>query len=676
MTANVNWDELGFGLNPAEYMFIAKSSADGDFSGGKVTPYRPISLDPAAGILNYGQGVLEGVKAYRTEDSRILLFRPEENASRMRLGAERLCMPAPSVEQFLDAAKQTVTANRHWVPPPGKGSLYIRPLLVGTGPGLAQQPATEVTFMVYANPVGNFHEVYKPTTEAKAAGFSDVLFLDAATGKYIEEASCNVFIIKENVISTPPTDDVILPGITRRSIMDIARWLGIQVEERPITVEEVTSADEVFCTGTAVGVSPVGGITYQEKRSEYITGEDTVTIPASQQLSRDIDWNSAGQRTVEFRARVNERTYGNERDCFASSVTFLLRRCNCRGNRTARNASSDFWAVPGCAAPAGQKLVVSFSFCSFWFFSSEMKNIIAKTGALLFWICIEQLRESTVGYLGSCLPATILKGVRHGQGIHNVEGDKIADALLNPQYLDTHLTKLGWWQVDNLRKHVQTSGLSKKIDLVITSPLMRTLQTAVGVFGGEGSLHEPDIPPLMMENAGKSGRAAISSLNCPPILAVELCREHLGVRPCDKRSSISNYRTLFPGVDFSMVECDEDILWNADIREANEELAERGRQFLNWLWTRREKEIAVVTHSGFLFHIMSSFGNDCHPSIKTEICKHFANCELRSVVIVDRSMHGSDPTTTNYPGKIPAGLDFPSSNVNNHSMGKNNCNST
>ncbi|KAI4342047.1 hypothetical protein MLD38_026709 [Melastoma candidum] len=263
----------------------------------------------------------------------------------------------------------------------------------------------------------------------------------------------------------------------------------------------------------------------------------------------------------------------------------------------------------------------------------------------------------------------ILHLVRHGQGIHNVEGDKIADALLNPQYLDAHLTELGWWQVDNLRKHVQTNGLSKKVDLVITSPLMRTLQTAVRVFGGEGSLHEPDIPPLMMENAGKSGRAAISSQNCPPILAVELCREHL-------RSSISNYRTLFPGVDFSMVESDEDILWKADIREANEELAERGRQFLNWLWTRREKEIAVVTHSGFLFHMLSSFGNDCHPSIKTEICKHFANCELRSVVIVDRSMHGSDPTTTNYPGKIPAGLDFPSSNVNNHSMGKNSCNST
>ncbi|KAI4294926.1 hypothetical protein MLD38_032406 [Melastoma candidum] len=175
--------------------------------------------------------------------------------------------------------------------------------------------------------------------------------------------------------------------------------------------------------------------------------------------------------------------------------------------------------------------------------------------------------------------------------------------------------------VDNLRNHAQSSGLSKKVDLVITSPLMRTLQTAVGVFGGEGYLNEPDIPPLMMENAGKSGRAAISSLNCPPIVAVELCREHLGVRPCDKRSSISDYRTLFPGVDFSLVESDEDILWKADIREANEELAERGRQFLSWLWTRREKEIAVVTHSGFLFHMLSTFGNDCHPLIKTEICK-------------------------------------------------------
>lgn len=117
--------------------------------------------------------------------------------------------------------------------------------------------------------------------------------------------------------------------------------------------------------------------------------------------------------------------------------------------------------------------------------------------------------------------------VRHGQGIHNVEGDKNYKAYMNPDYFDAHLTPLGWQQVDNLRKHVQACGLSKKIDLVITSPLLRTLQTAVGVFGGEAYTDRLDVLPLMVANAGNSGHAAISSVDSPPIVAVELCREHL-----------------------------------------------------------------------------------------------------------------------------------------------------
>ncbi|XP_039014751.1 phosphoglycerate mutase-like protein 1 isoform X2 [Hibiscus syriacus] len=250
--------------------------------------------------------------------------------------------------------------------------------------------------------------------------------------------------------------------------------------------------------------------------------------------------------------------------------------------------------------------------------------------------------------------------VRHAQGIHNVDGDKNYKAYMSPEYFDAQITPLGWKQVDNLRKHVHESGLTKRIDLVIASPLLRTLQTAVGVFGGEGYTDRMDVVPLMVENAGNSGRAAISSLNCPPIIAVELCREHLGVHPCDKRRNISDYQFLFPAVDFSLIESDDDTWWKADIRETKEELAARGLKFLNWLWTRKEKEMAIITHSGFLFHTLSTFGNDCHPLVKKEICKHFANCELRSMVIVDRSMIGFEHSTTNYPGKIPSGLDLPS----------------
>ncbi|XP_026659205.1 phosphoglycerate mutase-like protein 1 isoform X2 [Phoenix dactylifera] len=211
--------------------------------------------------------------------------------------------------------------------------------------------------------------------------------------------------------------------------------------------------------------------------------------------------------------------------------------------------------------------------------------------------------------------------VRHAQGIHNVEGEKDYKAYLSTELFDAHLTPLGWDQVDNLRKHVHACGLARKIDLVITSPLLRTMQTAAGVFGGESYADGVSAPPLMVANAGNSRRPAISSLNCPPLMAVEYCREHLGVHPCDKRRSISEYRHLFPAIDFSLIENNEDILWKADIREANEEVAARGMKFINWLWTRKEKEIAIVTHSGFLFHTLNMFGNDCHPVIKKEISK-------------------------------------------------------
>lgn len=250
--------------------------------------------------------------------------------------------------------------------------------------------------------------------------------------------------------------------------------------------------------------------------------------------------------------------------------------------------------------------------------------------------------------------------VRHAQGIHNVEGEKDHQAYLSETFFDAHVTPLGWQQVENLRKHVQASGLSKRIELVIVSPLLRTMQTAVGVFGGEEYIDGIDTPPLMVENAGSSSRKAISSLNCPPFIAVELCREHLGVHPCDRRRTISEYQPLFPAIDFSLIENNEDILWEPDIRETNEHLAARGVSFMNWLWTRKEKEIAVVTHSGFLYHTLNSFGNDCHPSVKNEISTHFANCEARSMVLVDKCMLGSDPATTNYPGKIPRGFDLPS----------------
>ncbi|KAJ8645400.1 hypothetical protein MRB53_007148 [Persea americana] len=301
--ADINWDSLGFGLMPTDYMFMMKCSQDGKFTKGELQRYGNIELSPASGVLNYGQGLFEGLKAYRKEDGSILLFRPEENALRMRMGAERMCMPAPSVEQFVDAVKLTVMANKRWVPPQGKGSLYIRPLLMGSGAVLGLAPAPEYTFLIYVSPVGNyfkeglapinlvveneFHRaapggtggvktignyasVLKAQTAAKAKGYSDVLYLDSVHKRYLEEvSSCNVFVVKDKIISTPAIKGTILPGITRKSIIDVACSKGYQVEERQISVEELLDADEVFCTGTAVVVSPVGSITYLGRRVSY-----------------------------------------------------------------------------------------------------------------------------------------------------------------------------------------------------------------------------------------------------------------------------------------------------------------------------------------------------------------------------------------------------------------------
>ncbi|KAH9621596.1 hypothetical protein KSS87_014680 [Heliosperma pusillum] len=228
--------------------------------------------------------------------------------------------------------------------------------------------------------------------------------------------------------------------------------------------------------------------------------------------------------------------------------------------------------------------------------------------------------------------------VRHAQGFHNVAGEKDHQAYSSYDYLDATLTPLGWDQVDNLRNHVQATGLSNKIDLVIVSPLTRTLQTAVGVFGGGEYSDGIDVLPLMVADGGNSGRPAISSFNCSPFLAVELCRELL-------------------------IESDEDILWMENKRETAEEVAERGMKFIKWLWSRREKEIAIVTHSGFLFHTLSAFGNDCHQIVKNDICTHFKNCELRSMLLVDKSRASCDIPTTNFTGKVPDGPDLPSDAV-------------
>ncbi|CAM9002630.1 unnamed protein product [Rhodiola kirilowii] len=315
----IDWENIGFGLVNTDYMYVAKFTTADPVFKGQLQRFGNIEVSPAAGVLNYGQGLFEGLKAYKKHDGNILLFRPEENALRIQMGAERLCMPAPTVEQFVEAVKATVIANKRWIPPPGKGSLYIRPLLMGSGAVLGLAPAHEYTFLIYVSPVGNYFKeglspinlliatdvhratpggtggiktignyasVLKAQAAAKAKGYSDVLYLDCVNKKYLEEvSSCNIFVVKGNNISTPAIKGTILPGVTRKSIVDVARSQGFQVEERSVSVEELIDADEVFCTGTAVVISPVGSVTYQDKRYTYKDGKTGII---TQQLYSDL----------------------------------------------------------------------------------------------------------------------------------------------------------------------------------------------------------------------------------------------------------------------------------------------------------------------------------------------------------------------------------------------------
>ncbi|KAJ0653408.1 putative histidine phosphatase superfamily [Helianthus annuus] len=186
------------------------------------------------------------------------------------------------------------------------------------------------------------------------------------------------------------------------------------------------------------------------------------------------------------------------------------------------------------------------------------------------------------------------------------------------------------------------------------------MQTAVGAFGGEATAIGIDGLPLMVENTGSSNRPTISSLNCPPFIAMELCRESMGVDHYNRRRSISEYESMFPAIDFSLIEPDRDVWWSPDTREKKEDVAARGEKFMKWLLSREEKVIVVVSHAVFLHHTFGAYGDDCHPTIKKEMSIPFNNCELRSVVIVDRSMIGSDTSKTDFPGKIPSGADVAS----------------
>ena len=306
--ANINWDSLGFDVVATKSMFTANCSKEGQWSGGSLVPYGNIEISPAAVVLNYGQGVFEGTKAFHTHKDNIVLFRPDRNANRMSWSTKRLCIPIIDPNFFMHAVVQTVKDNIDFIPPFGKGSLYVRPIVWGTSPALGVAPALEYTFMVFVSPVGpyfrggtkmlnlkietNYHRAAAkgignakaignysaslfPMNKAKEEGYDEVVYLDSINEDQIEEiGSANLFIYKDGVLKTPKLSGSILDGVTRNSVMTIAsKIMGIKVEETNISVEDIFNAEEVFCTGTAVVVTPVGKITLNEKVCEYNDGE-------------------------------------------------------------------------------------------------------------------------------------------------------------------------------------------------------------------------------------------------------------------------------------------------------------------------------------------------------------------------------------------------------------------
>ena len=300
---NIDWSNLGFGYHKTELRFVANYK-DGAWDEGGLTDQDMITMSECAGVLQYAQTCFEGMKAYTTEDGKIVCFRPDLNASRMADSCQRMKMPVFPEDKFIEAVVETVKANAHWVPPYGSGaSLYIRPYMFGINPVIGVKPATDYQFRVFVTPVGPYFKGgVKPLTvriadydraaprgtghikaglnyamslyaivDAHEQGYDENIYLDSATRTYIEETGgANViFITKDGKLVTPKSD-TILPSITRRSIVHVAKeYLGMEVEERPVSVDEIGEFVECGLCGTAAVISPVGTIVDHGKEYHY-----------------------------------------------------------------------------------------------------------------------------------------------------------------------------------------------------------------------------------------------------------------------------------------------------------------------------------------------------------------------------------------------------------------------
>jgi branched-chain amino acid aminotransferase len=329
--------KLGFGQIFTDRFFTMKYKEGQGWYDAMIEPYRPIALDPAAVCLHYGQLVFEGLKAYRGKDGSIYLFRPYENIKRMNASAERLCMPTVDPDVFFEGIKKLVVLEKDWIPRGVGTSLYIRPTMIATEAFLGVRPATEYLLYVIVGPVGAYYpQGFSPTKiyveeeyvravrggigyckaagnyaasllaskKAGQKGYTQVLWLDAIERKYVEEVgTSNIFFLINGELVTSPLTGSILPGVTRDSVLQIARSWGMKVSERLLSVDEIQEAHasgrlkEAFASGTAAIVSPVGQIYYKGK--EYL-----------------INGGRTGELTEKLYNEILQIQYGEKEDPF------------------------------------------------------------------------------------------------------------------------------------------------------------------------------------------------------------------------------------------------------------------------------------------------------------------------------------------------------------------------
>ena len=300
---NINWSELGFGYMQTDKRFVANFK-NGQWDEGCLTDKATIEMSECACVLQYAQTCFEGLKAYTTEDGKIVCFRPDLNAARMADSCRRMKMPVFPEDRFVDAVVQTVRANATWVPPYGSGaSLYVRPFMFGSDAIIGVKPANEFQFRVFVTPVGPYFKGgVKPLTlrvsdldraaprgtghikaglnyamslynivDAHEQGYDENVYVDSATRTHIEETGgANIiFVTKDGKLVTPKSD-TILPSITRRSLLQVAKdYLGMEVEERVISLDEIGEFTECGLCGTAAVISPVGKIVDHGKEISY-----------------------------------------------------------------------------------------------------------------------------------------------------------------------------------------------------------------------------------------------------------------------------------------------------------------------------------------------------------------------------------------------------------------------